>query len=244
MPISLSRGSNVTPMWHAMSGCLLVCFVLLAAVDTALAASCQRSAGAEAIPACEAALKRSPHDVELRSRYADILMDQRRHRDAVDVLQEALSLQPDNAQIRQQYRLASSLADEQASIEKLSVQTPAAGTDNRVNEILCKSVKGQRALEACEALLKDDPRNVTALVRRADELMAIDRIGAAVADYRRALKLDPGNKALADKLRAAQARLPAPSSPPTQTASSTPPVERTKGARHFSNNPLPSGATF
>jgi tetratricopeptide (TPR) repeat protein len=176
---------------------------------TVLAASCAASSGAEAVVACEQELVRHPDSDELRLHYAEALMNQRRYREAVNVLREGLVMHPGSSSLKQKYRMAASLADEQEVINHLNIQTPAPGTRRNVNEILCTTLKGERALDACTKVLKADPRNVAALSRQGDELMAMQRIEEAVSSYRRAVVLEPTDRTLMAKLQSAESKLPA-----------------------------------
>ena len=178
------------------------------AADTANAANCDEASGAAAISACEKELARDPTNIEVRLRYADVLMGQQQYQKAVNILSDTLAMRPGSETIKRKYRLASSLAEEQQSIEGLSVDTPAVGTRNSVKEILCKSLKGQRAIDACDEVLTTDPRNVTALIRRGDELMALNRVKDAVVSYRHAVALDPANPTLKNKLTRAESKMP------------------------------------
>jgi len=178
------------------------------AANTADAANCGEASGSAAIKACDQELSRDPGNIEVRLRYADVLMGQRQYQKAVNILSDALVMQPGNDTVKQKYRLASSLAEEQQSINQLSTDTPAAGTQNSVQEILCKTMKGQRAISACDQVLATDPRNITALTRRGDELMALNQVGDAVASYRRAVALEPANPTLMNKLARAESKLP------------------------------------
>ena len=195
---------------------LVLVFSACLAANTADAASCGEESGLAAISACDKELARDPDSIEVRLRYADVLMGQRQYQQAVNILRDALAMQPGNDTIKQKYRLASSLAEEQQSIDQLSTDTPAAGTRNSVQEILCKTLKGQRAISACDQVLATDPRNITALTRRGDELMALNQVGDAVASYRRAVALEPANPTLLNNLARAESKLPA--KPPIEVA--------------------------
>lgn len=198
-------------LWFLSPAVSLWLFLILSAclaVDSANAANCDAASGAAAIRACDKELARDPDNIETRLRYADVLMGQLQYQQAVKILRDALELQPGNNKVKQKYRLASSLAEEQQSIDRQSVDTPAAGTRNRVKEILCKTLKGQRAINACDEVLTADSRNVTALTRRGDELMALNQVKDAVISYRRAVALDPDNPTLQKKLTRAESIMP------------------------------------
>jgi predicted Zn-dependent protease len=191
------------------SGLCIACLLLSVIASGAThAASCAGSSGAAAVTACQKELAGKPGDIDLRIRYADALMKQRQYEEAVSVLREGLTMYPGSTSLKKKYRLASSLAEEQKSINNLSVKTPAAGTSSGVNQILCKTLKGKRALQACNDILKTDPDNVTALTRRGDELIALNRVEDAVSSYRQAVDLDPANAALERKLKTAEAKRP------------------------------------
>lgn len=175
------------------------------AIQPAFAANCDTASGAAAVNVCEEELLKTPDNTELKLRYADVLMGQKLYQKAVNILGDVLKKQPGNDTASKKYRLASSLAEQQ-SIKALSTDTPAAGTRNSVKEILCKSLKGQKAIKACDEVLATDPNNVTALTRRGDELMKLNQVKNAEASYRRAVTLDPANLSLQDKLKVAQSK--------------------------------------
>jgi tetratricopeptide (TPR) repeat protein len=193
--------SPVVSLWLVLA--LLACLP----ADTAIAANCDEASGAAAISACEKELARDPTNIEVRLRYADVLMGQQQYQKAVNILNDTLAMRPDSETIKQKYRLASSLAEEQQSIKQLSSDTPAAGTRNSVKEILCKTLKGQRAINACDEVLATNPRNITALTRRGDELMALNQVEDAVVSYRSAVALDPANPTLRNKLTRAESKM-------------------------------------
>lgn len=182
---------------------MLVCF----AIEPAIAADCDTASGAAAVSVCKNELSKSPDNIELRIRYADVLMGQRLYQQAVNILGGVLEKQPGNDTARKKYRLASSLAEQQ-SIKALSTDTPAVGTRNSVKEILCKSLKGKKAIKACDEVLATDPNNVTALTRRGDELMGLNQVKKALVSYRQAVKLDPANSTLQAKLKVAKSKIP------------------------------------
>jgi tetratricopeptide (TPR) repeat protein len=188
---------------------LVLVFSACLAANTADAANCGEASGSAAVSACDQELARDPDSIEVRLRYADVLMGQQQYQQAVIILRDALAMQPGNNTVKQKYRLASSLAEEQQSIDRLSTDTPAVGTRNSVQEILCKTLKGQRAISACDQVLATDPLNITALTRRGDELMALDQVGEAVVSYRRAVALEPANQTLMNKLSRAESKMPA-----------------------------------
>jgi tetratricopeptide (TPR) repeat protein len=240
-PVDTDYSTSGTARLHQRQGPARVCrrysglwivLLLLSVIETGVthAASCAGSSGAAAVTACQKELESKPGNVDLRIRYADALMNQRQHEEAVSVLRKGLTMYPGSTPLKRKYRLASSLADEQESINNLSIKTPAAGTSSGVNEILCKTLKGERALTACNNVLKTDPENVTALTRRGDELMTLNRVEGAVSSYRHAIDLDPTNAAVKRKLKTAEAKMPAKKriavaeSPPP--AKATPPKKR------------------
>ena len=202
------RPQQVRLVGPAVGAWLVLALLACLAVDTANAANCDVASGAAAISACEKELARNPTSIEVRLRYADVLMGQQQYQKASNILKDTLAMRPGSETIKQKYRLASSLAEEQQSIKQQSDDTPAAGTRNSVKEILCKTLKGQRAINACDEVLTTDPRNVTALTRRGDELMALNQVVDAVVSYRRAVALDPANPILQNKLTRAESKMP------------------------------------
>lgn len=191
----------VVKLWLVLV--IFACF----AIEPAIAANCDTASGAAAVNVCKKELSESPDNIELKLSYADVLMGQRLYQQAVKILEDVLEKQPGNDKARKKYRLASS-AEEQQSIKALSNDTPAAGTRNSVKEILCKSLKGQKAIKACDEVLTTDPNNVVALTRRGNELMKLNQAKKAMASYSRAAALDPTNQTLQKKLKVAQSKSP------------------------------------
>ncbi len=237
------------------------------------ASDCGIGSGATAIQTCEKELARAPNSINVKLQYANVLMRQKKYQQAAGILGEALRMQPGNNVVKQKFRLATSLAEEQKAINQSSIDTPAAGTSSSVNEILCRTLKGIRAINACNKLLTTNPRNITALTRRGDELLALNKTRDAVASYRLALAVNSANPALKDKLKKAESRLPKkkrhvvtrqdpqpatdiiattssrpkiqpPTVKPTPTIESEPLIDTAEVVQHFSNGPLPSGSTF
>jgi len=201
---------RVRSVEYAFNLWLILFLLAFLAFDTAKAASasCDEASGAAAISACDRELAKNPNSIEIRLRYADVLMGQRKYLQAVNILKDALALQPGNNRVKQKYRLANSLAEEHQSIGELSVETPTSEARSSVKEILCKTLKGKRAIDACREVLTADPRNMTALVRLGDELMAINQVEDAVVSYRRAVALDSANPTLQNKLARAESKMP------------------------------------
>lgn len=213
------QSASPARLWSTLL--LLVCFE----IGAAPAANCDKASGAAAVSACEKELARDPDNIEVRLRYADVLIGQHQYQRAAEILKEALKMRPGNETVKRKYRFASSMAEEQQSIDR-QPDTPAAGTSNSLNVILCKTLKGKRALKACGKVLKTDPRNITALTRLGDELMAINKVKDAVASYRRAVNLDPANALLKRKLKTAEAKIPAKDR--VKVARSKKPIENSK----------------
>ena len=228
--VKLTVDTDFIPDVHGRPGLqrvLFVVFLFLSVTGTGVihaAASCTGSSGVAAVTACQNELTRKPNDIDLRIRYADVLMDERQYNEAVNVLKKGLAMYPGSTALKRKYRLASSLAEEQKAIGGLP-KTPAAGTSRNVNVIVCKTLKGKRALAACNDVLKTDPENVMALTRRGDELMAINQTMNAVNTYQQAVDLEPANAVLKSKLRMAKAKMPAKR--PTDVVGSQPPVKST-----------------
>ncbi|MEE9491896.1 MAG: tetratricopeptide repeat protein [Gammaproteobacteria bacterium] len=185
----------------------LILLLLLLGSNAGQAADCGDGSGSIAIQACKNELARSSNSIDVRLRYADVLMRQNKYQQATDILGAALRMQPGNREVKQKLRLASSLADEKKSISNQKIKAPATGTSSSLNKILCKTLKGQRAINACNKVISEDPRNVTALIRRGDELLALNKASDAVTSYRLALAINPNNPSLQNKLLEADSRI-------------------------------------
>lgn len=202
--------------------------LLLANNAIQAAPSCGSSSGAEAIAICEIAIEKNPRDVDLRVSFADVLVKQKKYKEAVAVLRTGLELNPGSSELKEKYRLAKSFVDEESTINGLIVRPPAAGTKSSVNAILCKKLKGKRALDACNKLLKEEPDNVFALMRKGEELTNQKQYVAAIESYQKALELEPDNASARSKLIILNSKIAvnkAGAGQPSVTASTPAPVK-------------------
>lgn len=201
--LSTTKPSLPAPM---LQRCMVA--LIMMSAQFCYASTCINTSGSEAIAVCEREIKQAPGNVNIRLHYADELIKLRRHKKAAAILKEALSIQPNNEAIRQKYKLTDSLAREKTLLGKGLKQQSRPATENRLNKILCETLKGQRAVKACDKVLKTSPNDASVWLHRGDQLMALNQVNAAIGSYRKAAKLAGNNTEVQNKLQAALKKLP------------------------------------
>lgn len=197
--------------------CLAFCLLAGMTVTEAQPASkaCLSAKGEAGVIACRRELELAPYDLDIRFALSDALIGLRRHKEAVDVLQEGLARTPGSEQIKKKLSLAESYLEEQQWIEKKRARQAAAAdaaatqkldTETKRNMIRCTKLKGETAFKACNKALKTLPQDSTLHRSKADALMAMDRVTDAVLAYRESLRLAPDDEETSKKLSAAQAK--------------------------------------
>lgn len=178
-------------------------------------ASCMSASGEAAVIACRQELNRTPRNLDIRFALSDALIALRRHKEAVEVLQQGLERSPGNDQIKKKLSLAESYLDEQLWIEKRRAQQAApAGataskkhdTDTKLNIIRCTKLKGHSALKACNMVLKVFPNDPSLHRSKADALMDMDQVVEAITAYRESLSFAPHDAETSKKLSTAQSK--------------------------------------
>jgi len=106
--------------------------------------------------------------------------------EALELIQKAVVLEPDNGAFRDSLGWA---------FHKLGRDTDALPQLRRAIELLEKDTKRDKEDQADDAVMYD---------HLADILLKLEKRGEAIAVWKQALKLDPGNKDIAAKLAAAQ----------------------------------------
>jgi tetratricopeptide (TPR) repeat protein len=191
---------------------LLVLCMVLASIGAAIAraATCAESSGQTAVAACQQLLDTNPTDIGARLKLADTLIALRHYQDAVHVLNQGVVIYPGSDELERRLAVARSLLEEQQWIEKQRATQPTRGdkraTATRLNVIRCGTLKGERALAACDAGLEALPDDVALLTGRGDALFDLDRVPEAMRAYRSALSQNPGSADIQTKLKAAEAK--------------------------------------
>jgi predicted Zn-dependent protease len=191
-------------------------------------ATCQSGKQSEAVTDATVALERNPDELGPRMRLADALVDQGCYQEAVSVLEAGQESYPRNNELAGKLRDVRSLVTEQTYIEGLT--QAAEGAKLQRNQLRCTRLAD---VTACNDALKSKPDDVQLLLAKGDALMQDNRPADAVAAYRQASQVKPGDEAVKIKLAAAEAlqasTQPAPASAAPVLAADTAP--RTKPRR-------------
>jgi cytochrome c-type biogenesis protein CcmH/NrfG len=163
-------------------------------------ATCQSGRQSEAVTDATAALERNPDELGPRMRLADALVDQGCYQEAVSVLEAGQESHPRNKELAGKLRDVRSLVTEQTYIEGLA--QAAEGAKLQRNQLRCTRLAD---VTACNDALKSKPDDALLLVAKGDALIQDNRPADAVAAYRHASQLTPGDEAVTTKLAAAEA---------------------------------------
>jgi predicted Zn-dependent protease len=163
-------------------------------------ASCQSGKQSDAVTDATAALEREPNELGPRLRLADSLVDQGCYQEAVTVLEAGQQQYPRNSELSGKLRDVRSLVTEQTYIEGLT--QAAEGAKLQRNQLRCTRLAD---VTACDDALKSKPDDEQLLLAKGDALMQGNRPADAVAAYRHASQLKPGDEAVKTKLAAAEA---------------------------------------
>lgn len=207
---------------------LLLALAVFASAATAKPSlkACLKTAPDYEIGACQKAFNDAPKNVNVALALAHALQRAQDYARAVAVLETARKYHPGNRKLASRLAIAHSNLDEQEWL-KAQKRKPGkkADTGNTVNlhitAVHCNSLKGEKALNACDRLLQRKPGDAATHAARADALLSLGRTEEAAAAYRRALLLKPDDGATAAKLAAISkpAQKPAPAvAPASETA--------------------------
>src|SRR5262245_55873190 len=163
-------------------------------------ANCQTGKQSEAVTSAAAILERDPDELGPRLRLADALVDQGCYQEAVAVLESGQQAHPRSSELSGKLRDIRSLVTEQTYIEGLT--QAAEGAKFQRNQLRCTRLAD---VTACDDALKFKPDDEQLLMANGDDLMQANRPLEAVAAYRHAAQLKPGDDALKTKLAAAEA---------------------------------------
>jgi tetratricopeptide (TPR) repeat protein len=162
-------------------------------------ASCQAGKQSEAVKSATATLDRDPDELGARLRLADTLVDQGCYQEAVAILEAGQEGHPRNSELAGKLRDVRSLVTEQTYIEGLT--QAAEGAKFQRNQLRCTRLAD---ITACDDALKFKPDDAQLLIAKGDALMQATRAGDAVAAYRHASQLRPGDELVKSKLTAAE----------------------------------------
>jgi cytochrome c-type biogenesis protein CcmH/NrfG len=176
-------------------------------------ATCQSGKQSESVTDAAAALERDPNELGPRMRLADALVDQGCYQEAVTVLEVAQQTHPRNSELSGKLRDVRSLVTEQTYIEGLA--QAAEGAKLQRNQLRCTRLAD---VTACDDALKFKPDDGQLLLAKGDALMQGNRLADAVAVYRHASQLKPGDEAVKTQLAKATEALQASTSAATESA--------------------------
>src|SRR5262249_21045645 len=145
------------------------------------------------------ALERAPEELAPRLRLADALVDQGCYEEAVTVLEAGEEAHPRNKELAGKLRDVRSLVTEQTYIEGLT--QAAEGAKFQRNQLRCPRLAD---IAACDDALKFKPDDSQLLVAKGDALMQGNRPADALAAYRHAAQLKPGDETVQTKVAAAE----------------------------------------
>ena len=180
--------------------------------EAASPSSCQAAAAQPAIANAKATLDRNPNDLPACFKLADAWSDAGCFNEAVQVLQSARELHPENKELETRLRVARSLVGEQTYFEYLD--RASADAKLKRDTFRCTTLSD---LDACSEAVRMKPEDAALLTAQGDALVHAKRPAEAIDRYRRAAALAPDLPDVAVKISAAEAQLPAspPSAPMT-----------------------------
>ena len=154
---------------------------------------------AAAAEALNHVLSVAPNDWESWNNLGNALTGSEDFEAAAKAFERALVINPASPEIRMNY--ASTLRDlgRRDEAEAIFRQVAAEFPDNplplrELHMLLKDASRDQEALEAIEAAVARDPRNVDLLADKATHLAAIQKMNEAEAVYRQVLEIDPANE--------------------------------------------------
>ncbi len=169
-------------------------------------ASCLSDSGKAAVTSCNKALAAAPRDIAIRFALVDALIEQGKHKKASSVLVNGLDLYPANQEIKDKLALTESYLKEQAWVKsRRNKATGNRGKESssgfKISMVKCTRLKGQKALDACNKALKEQPDNSDLLQGKGNALLSMELIGDALIAYRKAQKLNPSDQAVSSRIR-------------------------------------------
>jgi Flp pilus assembly protein TadD len=200
---------------------------------------CQASASHPVLAGALAKVARNPEDLRAQVALADAWSDAGCYNEAVGVLQKAVSAHPGIAELQTRLRVAKSLVGEEHFFDDLDRVERQAKLKRDV--FRCENLADLDACSEAVRLKPDDPALLTAL---GDALMRANRPLEALQRYRRAEALMTDTQAVAEKIRLAEAQLPAiPTAAPAGRESAAARVARAmpKPAPRRYSNASPDG---
>jgi Flp pilus assembly protein TadD len=176
--------------------------------DAATPSGCQAVASQPTLSSALAKVARNPDDLRAQIALADAWSDAGCYNDAVVVLQNAVSAHPGMAELQTRLRVAKSLVVEEHYFDDLDRVDRQAKLKR--DAFRCDNLADLDACGEAVRLKPDDPALLTAL---GDALMQAKRPSEALQHYRHAESLAADTPALAEKIRVAEAELPAVPAP-------------------------------
>jgi predicted Zn-dependent protease len=172
--------------------------------EAATPSECQAFVSQPALANAIAKVARDPDDLRAQVALADAWSDAGCYNEAVGVLQSAVGAHPGIAELQTRLRVAKSLVGEEHFFNDLDRVDRQAKLKR--DAFRCDNLGDLDACSEAVLLKPDDPALLIAL---GDALMRAKRPSEALQRYRRAETLTADTQAVAEKIRLAEAELPA-----------------------------------
>lgn len=158
--------------------------------------ACMYGKGGEAIEACAEAIKSAPANSALLLKYTDRLMDAKQFEEARKAVEEVLALEPRHKKAAYKLKEIDSYLKEKKWAEerakKASARNRREGSSQfKLDKIRCLKLKGEKALQSCNTLIKAFGDNHTYYIARGRILADMGRKKQAEQDFRLAAKYNP-----------------------------------------------------
>lgn len=176
-------------------------FATPAAADGAHPASCDLDSPSKQVTDARAELNSKPNSLEAQLNLADALIDQGCYKDAVPVLESALSQRPRSSELQSRLRAARSMLSEEHFFEGLGNAQETAKFQH--DQLRCTKLAD---VSACDDALRTRPDDPQLTVAKGDALLHGGRAADAMLAYRHAGELQPGQESIKTKLAEAEAQ--------------------------------------
>lgn len=159
---------------------------------------------------------------------ADTMVDRKEHRKATVLLRAALRKYPGNGSLRNRLSVADSYADEMEAIAARDRDRKAAPNAEQIaasmTRIRCTRISGDAGLAACEAALAREPNDPALLAAKGDLLAADGRTAEAIPVFTAALRAQPNDVIVRQKIALLSGRKDRPVATPAPTAATAAPA--------------------
>lgn len=162
---------------------------------------CKYGEPAKARTACEKLLQDSPKNLGLLLKLSEHLVDLQLLDEAEKHMKDAVSFYPDSEKARYKLKKIESYIEEREWLnkrkkenEKKKSAKTVLSPELQINKIRCMKLKGEKALNACNELIKKIPDDYTLYQARGKVLSEMGRKKEAEKDLRLAMKYNPAFK--------------------------------------------------